>query len=76
LQPDDNDFNACAYCGEISVFCDKGKSLRKISDLDKQFLKENEEVFNNILALSNRIKNDLARRSVKVLNKSFKINYN
>ena len=76
LQPEDDDFNACAYCGEISLFCDGGKALRKITDSDKKFLEENPEVFNNIQSLSARIKNDLAIRSLKVFNNSYRSNLN
>jgi hypothetical protein len=76
MKPDDNDFNVCAYCGGVSLFCNKGNSLRKISDTDKQFLKENQEVFNKITNISVRIKNDIKLSSLKVFNKSFTSNLN
>lgn len=34
-KPSENDLSVCAYCGEISVFGKKGKSLRRIDDMDK-----------------------------------------
>ena len=75
-KPGDDDFNVCAECGEISVFCDNGESLRKIIDADKKYIKENMDVFKNVMNISAKIKTDKALESLKVFNKAYKRNIN
>lgn len=75
-KPSDNDFNVCAYCGEISIFQNDGKSLRKILDTDKKFIKENMDVFRNVMNISAKIKTDRSLEGLKVFNKAFRRNNN
>lgn len=75
-KPKDHDFNVCAYCGEISLFTHSGDSLRKIFGSDKDFLKENEQVFNNVKLISLKVKNDIALKALKVFNNRLKVNLN
>lgn len=75
-KPSDNDFNVCAHCGSISMFMNEGKSLRKINDMDKDFIKQNKETFRDVMNISSKIKTDRAVEALKVFNNTYKRNNN
>jgi DNA-directed RNA polymerase subunit RPC12/RpoP len=73
-KPSNNDLNVCAYCGNISMFLNDGKSLRKINDMDKDFIKQNKAVFREVMNISCKIKSERAVEALKVFNKTYKRN--
>jgi len=73
-KPSNNDLNVCAYCGNISMFLNDGKSLRKINDADKDFIKKNKAIFREVMNISSKIKTERALEALKVFNKAYKRN--